>query len=67
MKNNFWNLIESKVTKLCIEWICCDILATTRWKQEDINELIIGILNWNYTCIEELKKRWVEELNKTFN
>jgi len=65
MKEEFLNQVaEGKVTPICPEWICSAILTTTRCKKEDINNMIISILNWNYKYIKELKRRWAEELNK---
>jgi len=66
MKNEFLNLVDTdKITPLCSEWVCSDILHTTHCKQPDINLLVMQILNWHLEYMKELKKRWAEELNKT--
>jgi len=54
----------TEYTPLCSEGICNDILHTTKCKKPDINKLIFEILNWHLEYMEELKRRWSEELNK---
>lgn len=65
MKNEFSSQLDTdNYTPLCSEGICLDILETTNCKQPDINILVMKVLNWHMSNMKELKRRWVEELNK---